>query len=176
MRALLTAIAHSTPRSAATGILMPNFIGFLRACLSDDDGSESAAALAFAANLLVLGLPLHWLFANETSLAIETRVTESFSEIGYWRLKLRTAFWVTAVVSYFGNKLGHITPQCCSRCPWNGAWARVGRTRRKPVSCPHRASRTTIRGLGLGNGITQPGFVGFGKVGLGVGHRDCAIK
>ena len=76
-------------------------------------GSESAEALAFAANLLVLGLPLHWLFANETSLAIETRVTaagaKSFSGIGYWRLKLRTAFWVTAMVSYFGNKLGHVS-------------------------------------------------------------------
>ena len=76
-------------------------------------GSESAAALAFAANLLVLGLSLHWLFANETSLAIETRVTaagaKSFSGIGYWRLKLRTAFWVTAMVSYFGNKLGHVS-------------------------------------------------------------------
>ena len=72
---------------------------------------QSVAASAFATNELVLGLPLHRLFADEASFTIEAGMTapsaEGFSGIGNRGLELRTTLGVTAVMPDFDSELGH---------------------------------------------------------------------
>ena len=76
---------------------------------------QSVAASAFATNELVLGLPLHRLFADEASFTIEAGMTapsaEGFSGIGNRGLELRTTLGVTAVMPDFDSELGHAIPQ-----------------------------------------------------------------
>ena len=74
---------------------------------------QSIAAQAFATNELVLGLALHWLFADQAATPVERRMTatraERFALVLYGGWKLRAAFQVAAVVPQLLIELGQAT-------------------------------------------------------------------
>src|SRR5271169_1296926 len=89
-------------------------------------GLQSAAALAFAANELVLGLGFHRLLADETAMAIERGMTAAGAErltvIADGCRQLATALRVAAHVPHLGfGEFGHAIGSSVV------AWSRSGK-------------------------------------------------